>query len=445
MSSRQLAFLALQDIYENKAYTDVALDRALRQYPSKTKDRGLISDLVYGIVRRRRTLDSLINQIGNKKASRQHPDLRIILHIGLYQLRYLNQIPESAAVNTSVELAKINNLNKLSGVVNGILRTYIRLAQEKDPLILPANSIAKLGVLYSLPDWIIEIFCSQFKLEDVEKLCAYFNKPATHDLRINPLKTTIDEVKNTLLEAGVEIINIPHLPQGLRLKESVGSISRLPGFAQGWFSIQDASAQLVSHLLNPQPGEMIIDACASPGGKTTHIAELMSDKGLIVACEIHEKRLSKIQENVDRLQLKSVKIQEGDSTILSQFKNQADKVLVDVPCSGLGTLHKRPDIRWRQNPDKIRELTDLQEKLLKNAASWVKPGGKLVYATCTLNYAENEGVITDFLKNHPDWQIESPLDKSFTNFSVTSNGMIKVLPHHHQMDGFFMVKLTKGL
>lgn len=443
MSPRQLAFFALKDIYVRQAYTDVALDRIIRKHELKSVDRGLLSELVYGIVRRKRTLDALIDQLGKKKASQQPPDLRIIIHIGLYQLRYLDQIPPSAAVNTTVDLAKTNGLNKLGGVVNGILRKYIRISETKDPLILPSNSISKLGILHSFPDWIINIFNAQLDESEIEQLCTWFNQPATIDLRINPLKITLEEVKIQLLNKGIQVTEIPHLPQALRLIGSVGNIKALPNFDQGWYSVQDSSAQLVTHLLNPQAGETIIDVCAAPGSKTTHIAELMGDEGLIFACDSQLKRLEKVRENAARLQLKSIKIQEIDSSESNQFNHQADRVLVDVPCSGLGTLHKRPDIRWRQNPDKIEELSQLQQKILNNASNWVKPDGKLVYATCTLNPTENEAIIRTFLNTHPEWKIKIPQDNLRANFFVTSEGMIKIFPHRHNMDGFFMVKLIK--
>lgn len=441
MSPRQLAFLTLKDIYDRKAYTDIALDRVLRKNKLKSVDRGLLSELVYGIVRRKRTLDTLIDQLAKKKATQQPPNLRIILQIGLYQLRYLDQIPPSAAVNTSVELAKTNGLRKLTGVVNGVLRNYLRQAEKKDPLILPENSITRLGVLHSFPDWIIKIFDSQLDESEIDQLCTWYNQPATIDLRINPLQTTLEEVKSKLLAIDIKVVEMPLLPQALRLTGSIGNIKQLPGFADGWYSVQDCSAQLVSHFLNPQPEETIIDACAAPGGKTTHIAELMGDQGLIFAYDRSSQRLKKVQENAIRLHLNSIRIETLDSSESNQLNHQADKVLVDAPCSGLGTLHKRPDIRWRQSPDKIKELNQLQTKILDNAANWLKPRGELVYATCTLNPSENEAVIHNFLQTHPHWHIVSPPNYFSENFLVTKEGMIKVWPHRHQMDGFFMVKL----
>jgi 16S rRNA (cytosine967-C5)-methyltransferase len=444
-NSRQLAFLALKNIYQQKAYTDIALNRAIKSVDKSVEispaERGFACELVYGIVRRQRTLDTLIDLLGRKKAAQQPPDLRIILHIGLYQLRYLDRIPTSAAVNTSVELTKNNGIAKLSGVVNGLLRGYLRRAADGDPLQLPENPVTRLGVLHSFPDPIVETWLQQLPMEEVDQLLAWFNQSPQIDLRVNILKTTVAEVENTFKSIGVAVSAIPHLPQGLRI-ENAGAIADLPGYKQGWWVVQDSSAQLVTHLLDPQPGETIIDACAAPGGKTTHIAELMGDNGQIIACDRAEKRLNKVRENAARLQLRSIQIQSGDSRDLAEFADTADRVLLDAPCSGLGTLHKRPDIRWRQTLESVEQLFSLQRELLEQVATWVKPKGILVYATCTLNLLENEKVVQSFLESHPNWSVESTPTSVPSNFA-TSEGWIKVYPHRHNMDGFFMVKLKR--
>ena len=442
LTSRQLALMALRDIDRRGAYTDIALDRVLRLGKLNSADRRLVTELVYGIVRRKRSLDAIIDQLGKKKAEQQPPDLRLILHLGLYQLRYLQQIPPSAAVNTSVELAKENGLKKLTGVVNGVLRQYGRLAaQTSDPLKLPQDPLKRLGILHSFPDWIVQLWRSQLSLEETEALCCWFNKPPTIDLRVNVLRTSREEVELALKENNIAVTPMPHLPQALRITGGVGSVQKLPGFQEGWWTVQDSSAQLVAHILDPQPGETIIDACAAPGGKTTHIAELMGDQGQIWACDRAVKRLDKVAENSQRLRLNSISLAPGDSRSFTQFEQIADRVLVDAPCSGLGTLHRRPDLRWRQTPEKIKELTILQGEILRQAAQWVKPGGILVYATCTLNNSENEGVINSFLSSHPHWTIEPP-DQSLP---LNPSGGLKIWPHRQEQDGFFMVKLRQGL
>lgn len=438
---RQLAFLILREIDHRSAYTDVALDRILRQHSHSltSLDRALVTELVYGIMRRQRSLDTLIDQLGKKSSHQQPPNLRRILHLGLYQLRYLNHIPPSAAVNTSVELAKENGFSRLKGVVNGILRQYLRLAQDgTDPLILPSDSVQRLGIGYSFPDWIIQQWLKQWGETETEELCEWFNQPPSIDLRINPLKTTLGALEDAFTEANIAFSRLPYLPQALRLSGK-RPIKQLPGFAEGWWTVQDASAQLVSYLLDPQPNDVIIDACAAPGGKTTHIAELMGDQGIIYACDRAPSRLRKLQANTERLQLDAIVPKIGDSCQMSEFKGIADKVLLDAPCSGLGTLHRHPDIRWRQTPEKIAALIPLQQALLENVATWVKPQGELVYATCTLNPAENEQIIEEFLRKNCHWQIVSP--PSFLSPLTVDSGWIYCLPHHHQTDGFFMVKL----
>lgn len=444
-NARQLALKILLKIDRKNSYTDVALNRALNQSNLSSSDRSLCTELVYGIIRHQRTLDSLIDQLGKKKAQQQPPNLRRILHIGLYQLRYLDHIPPSAAVNTSVDLAKENKLQRLSGVVNGILRQYIRTTQgNHDPLILPNDTLKKLAIQYSFPDWIIETWLQKWGEETTEKMCHWFNQSPNIDIRVNPLKTNLETLQTQLTSAGVNVTPLGRFPCALRLKGKIGTIPTLPGFSQGHWTVQDTSAQLVSYFLDPQPGETIIDACAAPGGKTTHIAELMGDQGTIFACDRTPSRLKKVQENSQRLELNCIETVVGDSRYLQQFINKGDRVLVDVPCSGLGTLHRHPDIRWRQTPENIRELTSLQLEILNQAAQWVKPQGTLVYSTCTLNPPENQEIIQTFLSTHSHWKIEPPNPHwAFSPF-LTSSQWIQMLPHKQDSDGFFMVKLKKG-
>ncbi|MDE5098629.1 MAG: 16S rRNA (cytosine(967)-C(5))-methyltransferase [Trichodesmium sp. St16_bin4-tuft] len=435
---RQLAFIILQEIYRKQVFTDVALDRHLKKNDLIDANRRLVTELVYGCVRRQRSLDAIIDQLAKKKSPQQHPYLRIILHIGLYQLSYLEQIPESAAVDTTVELAKQNKFAKLAGFVNGLLREYIR---QNLTINLPENPVQKLGISYSFPNWIVKYWIEELGLTEAEKLCYWFNLSPSIYLRINPLKTSVEEVEIAMKNIGISVSRILQVPQALRLNGAVGQIQKLPGYNEGWWSIQDSSAQLVCYLLNPQPGEIIIDACAAPGGKTTHIGELMGDNGKIFAIDMTASRLKKLESNTERLQLKSISISRGDSRNLTEFINQADRVLLDVPCSGLGTLHRRADARWRKTLENIGELAKLQGELLENAAKWVKPGGVLVYATCTIYPLENEGVIENFLTNNYEWEIEAPT----VDFMVSPcrEGWIKIWPHREQMDGFFMVKLRR--
>jgi 16S rRNA (cytosine967-C5)-methyltransferase len=468
-NARHIAFLALRDTYKKSLYADVALHRWLEKQGQNlsTADRRLATELVYGCVRSQRTLDALIDAFATKPASQQPLNQRLILHLGLYQIQYLSRIPPSAAVNTTVELAKKNGLGGLKGFINGLLRQYLRQA---DTGTLPAfcylqkgelDTVAYLGTAYSFPDWIVNNWVEQLGAAEAEKLCAWMNQSPSIDLRVNPQKATLEQVQQALQtkEIPAQRVTIASgdrqffLPQALRLQGSIGAIQALPGYSEGWWSVQDSSAQLVTHLLNPQPGETVVDACAPPGGKTGHIAELIGDRGTVWAIVKPEtkhrqpgygsQRSKRLQENLERLQVRSVKIELGDSRNLPQFQNQAHRVLVDAPCSGLGTLHRRVDARWRQQPGNIPELAQLQSEILTHAATWVKPGGVLVYATCTVHPLENESVLETFLAHHPQWEILPP-DASSPLFPLLVDGKwMKVFPHRHHMDGFFMARLQK--
>ncbi|MEO0373660.1 MAG: 16S rRNA (cytosine(967)-C(5))-methyltransferase [Cyanobacteria bacterium P01_A01_bin.17] len=440
-SSRQLAFWALKAVHEG-TYADVALNRVL-QHPISDVERRLATELLYGCTRRQRTLDALIDQFAKKPAHQQPPDLRTLLHLGLYQLRYLEQIPVSAAVNTAVELAKQNRLSGLSGFVNGLLRRYAR--QADDPLALPTDSVQRLGVQHSYPDWIIEVWLSQLGAAETELLCNYLNQPPALDIRINPLKTTRAAVQKRLEAVGIEVEPIAHLPQALRIQDNAGPVPQIPGFKEGWWTVQDASAQLVSHILDPQPNSVVVDICAAPGGKTTHIAELMQGQGEIWACDRTSSRLRKLQQNLTRLDIHNVQQWTGDSRSLPERIPPADYLLIDAPCSGLGTLHRHADARWQQTPQTVRELNQLQSELLAASAQQVKPGGTIVYATCTLHPDENEHVIEAFLNNHPDWSVEPPDIAAAQTARQKSSGWMKIWPHQRAMDGFFIAKVKQNI
>ncbi|WP_299488617.1 16S rRNA (cytosine(967)-C(5))-methyltransferase [Acaryochloris sp. IP29b_bin.137] len=441
LNPRQLAFQSLKAVHRG-AYADVALNRVMPKTISDA-DRRLLTELLYGSVRRQRTLDALIDQFAKKPAHQQPPDLRTLLHLGLYQLRYLDHIPDAAAIFTTVELAKYNQLSGLSGFVNGLLRQYARAAtNHTDPLELPSDPIQRLGILYSYPDWIVQVWNKQLGLEETEQLCNYCNQPPHIDLRINPLKTEREVVRSQLAAAGVTTTLLPHLPQALRIEGKSGPIPQLPGFQEGLWTVQEASAQLVGHLLNPQPGAIALDICAAPGGKTTHMAELMENRGEIWACDRTPSRLRKLQQNLQRLQINMVQIWTGDSRHLPNHIPLADYVLVDAPCSGMGTLNRHADARWRQTPDNIQDLSVLQLELLLNSVRWVKPGGYLLYSTCTLHSQENEKVIEQFLAQKPNWKSQRLAAKQWLSPDQQATGL-KIWPHQRQMDGFFIALLQQ--
>lgn len=441
---RQVAFAALKDIHRKDVYAEVALDRALAKSKLSGGDRALATELVYGCVRQQRSLDAILDAFAKKPAAKQPPDLRTLLHLGLYQLIYLDRVAEAVAVDSAVKLAKTNGLSGLSGVANGILRQYLRQRTPDNPLAipLPTDPITRLAVRYSYPDWIVRRWYADLGADEAEQLCQWFNQSPSLYLRVNPLKTTRENLMSALDSAGVRAEILPNLPQGLKLHHP-GRVQTLPGYAEGWWTVQDSSAQWVTHLLDPQPGETVADACAAPGGKTTHMAELMGDRGQIWACDRTASRLKKVRQNCDRLELRSVEILQGDSRELTQFEGRCDRLLLDAPCSGLGTLHRRADLRWRQTPESLQQLSQLQAELLSACARWVKPGGVLVYATCTVSPEENEAVVQPFLDANPDWTIDCPPDDSPVKPFMSEEGWIRVYPHRHDTDGFFMVRLRR--
>jgi 16S rRNA (cytosine967-C5)-methyltransferase len=437
------ALQTLREIYTKDAYADVALDRALQKHHLPDNERRLATELVYGVVRRRGTLDALITQLATKPAEKQELLVRLILQVGLYQLRYLESIPNPAAVHTTVELARHNRLDRATGFINGILRNYLRLAEKGDPLRLPADPIQRMAVQHSYPLWVVQLWVNQYGVTETEALCIALNQTPTIDLRVNTLRATPEQVQAAFTEAGVAVEPLAGLPTGLRLVGRGGGIDTLPGFTNGWWTVQDGAAQLVGHLVSPHAGETVIDACAAPGGKTLHLAGLMEDKGTVIAIDRTASRLTTLNRAVDRLGVTSIQIHEGDSRSQPQLHGQADQVLLDAPCSGLGTLHRHADARWRQTPDTLAELVTLQQGLLDETARWLKPDGVLVYATCTLNQAENETQITSFLARHPEWHIVPPHADFPAPHLIRPEGWVSVLPHRDGMDGFFMVKLSR--
>jgi 16S rRNA (cytosine967-C5)-methyltransferase len=439
LHARQIAFITLKAVHKG-AFADVALDKSLSRHKLSDADRRLVTELLYGCVRRLRSLDALIDQFASKTAADQPPDVRTALHLGLYQLRYLQHIPPSAAVNTTVDLLKQNRMGGLSGFANGLLRQYLRLSEAQDPLILPVDPVQRLGVLHSYPDWIVQTWVDALGIDAAEQLCITLNQPPTIDLRVNLLQCDRNTVQAAFTAQGLTVTPLPHLPQALRIVGNAGPIHALPGYDQGWWSIQEASAQLVGHLLNPEPGSVVIDLCAAPGGKTTHLVELMQGQGTVWACDRTASRLKRLQQNLNRLRIDtSVNIWQGDGRELSAEIPLADYVLLDAPCSGLGTLHRHADARWRQTPDTVQELSVLQTQLLNAAAEHVKPHGVVVYSTCTLHPLENEAVVQQFLETHPQWELEPP-NSNLSAFCTEEDGM-KIWPHQQAMDGFFMARL----
>ena len=404
LPSRRLAWEVLQAVAAG-AYADVALERALRDRPLQGPDRGLATELAYGAIRQRRRLDGWLDRVGRVPAQKQPPKLRWLLHVGLYQLFWMERVPDSAAVNTCVELAKTQGLARLAPVVNGMLRAALRARDQGESPSCSGEASAQLAFEHSLPDWLAELLLQWRDPEGATAVAAACNQVPPLDLRVNRLRATPAGVAEALAEAGHATAPIPGCPDGLTLLGSSGDLRRWPGYDDGHWCVQDRAAQWVSPLLAAQPGERILDACAAPGGKATHLAELLGGDAEIWAVDRSPGRLKRVAANASRLGVDCLQALAADATDLLRerphWSGYFQRILIDAPCSGLGTLARHPDARWRVSPASIEELLPLQQALLDGLLPLLAPHGRLVYATCTIHPAENGDQIAAFLERHP--------------------------------------------
>jgi 16S rRNA (cytosine967-C5)-methyltransferase len=404
------------------AFADNALERELAKTNLAPLDRGLATELAYGAIRQRFLLDAWIDAHGRLKANRQPPRLRWLLHVGLYQLLFSSRVPASAAVNTSVQLAKEAGFAQLAPVVNGLLRAVARAhnphgAEADTPrplhpwqgLALPDAAAASLALRHSLPPWLATQLLQWCRPEEAEAFGHSSNTPPALDLRINRRRSSRAEVLAAFGAAGLTARALDDQEWGLCLAAASGDLRGLPGFKEGHWCVQDRTAQAIAPLLAPQPGQRVLDACAAPGGKSTQLAELIDDQGEIWAVDRSEARLKKVVANAERLGMVSLQVLAADAAdlleIRPQWRGYFDRILVDAPCSGLGTLARHADARWRIQPDTIAELASQQQRLLERLAPLLQPTGRLVYATCTVHPQENGDVVAAFLACQPSWQL----------------------------------------
>jgi 16S rRNA (cytosine967-C5)-methyltransferase len=421
LAPRRLAWKVLEAVAAG-AFADNALERELAKTNLAPLDRGLATELAYGAIRQRFLLDAWIDAHGRLKANRQPPRLRWLLHVGLYQLLFSSRVPASAAVNTSVQLAKEAGFAQLAPVVNGLLRAVARAhnphgaeADTPQPLLpwqglaLPDAAAASLALRHSLPPWLATQLLQWCRPEEAEAFGHSSNTPPALDLRINRRRSSRAEVLAAFGAAGLTARALDDQEWGLCLAAASGDLRGLPGFKEGHWCVQDRTAQAIAPLLAPQPGQRVLDACAAPGGKSTQLAELMDDQGEIWAVDRSEARLKKVVANAERLGMVSLQVLAADAAdlleIRPQWRGYFDRILVDAPCSGLGTLARHADARWRIQPDTIAELASQQQRLLERLAPLLQPTGRLVYATCTVHPQENGDVVAAFMACQPSWQL----------------------------------------
>jgi 16S rRNA (cytosine967-C5)-methyltransferase len=436
--TRERALLILQST-ERGGFADPLLDEARREFPAR--DCALILELVYGVLRNRSLLDWTLDRFSEKPVAKTDAGTRNILRLALYQMLFLDRVPVSAAVNTAADLAK--TYGKKPGYVNGLLR---KIERNRAALPLPAedNPLSRLSTIHSHPAWLVRRWLERFGMQRTEEALGRNNRPAPLVIRINTLKGSRDVLLSLLDAQGASGRATACSPAGIEILSSPG-IATLPAYRDGRFLVQDEAAQLVSLLLSPAPGDTVLDACAAPGGKATHLAELMRDEGRVVALESDKKRVARINENSGRLGLSIVRPVTGDATTYRE--GTYDGILVDAPCSGLGVLRRHPDGRWTKTEESLKERAELQKKILKNCAKLLKPGGVLVYATCTTEPEENEDVVNAFIASSGGgFHIDDPrpyLPDAAAGL-VGPDSFFRTFPDAPSMDGFFAARIVKG-
>ncbi len=450
------------DILSRVEGKDLRLDRLLsdsfKRYRHLTSlDRSFLTELTYGVIRWREKLDWVVRQFSKIPLEKIELETINALRLGLYQILFLSRTPASAAVNESVELAKQMRGKGGGGFVNAVLRSSIR---QKDRVSYP--DIAKdpalhISVTQSHPLWVIQRWLKEVGVEETLRICAFNNQISPLTLRANTLKIDRKDLVEKLREEGLKPHPTTYSKEGIVLQYPPPT-SELPFLKEGLYVIQDEASQLVTSILDPKPGERILDGCAAPGGKTTHTAQRMENRGEIHALDLNRRKLHLIEELCQRLGVKIVRVLEADAAVsLPVSKGLVfDRVLADVPCSGFGTLRKNPDLKWRREERDIKRLSELQLPILNNLSTYVKKGGILVYSTCTVFHEENEGVVQKFLGVHPEFRLNQ-IEKVASDIPARRqagiaddklhrfihNGYFKTFPPENEMDGFFVARFRK--
>lgn len=427
--AREIALKTLYKIDKEQAYSNIVLNDEIKQNRNKINDKdiGLISEIVYGVTTWKLTIDEIIKKYSKIRLKKISPWILNILRMGTYQIIFLDKIPKSAAVNESVNLAKRYGHASSSNFTNAILRKIEK--EDYEEFFQIKDDVERISKTNSMPVWIIEELMKNNTIEEVEEICKNLNLRPEIIIRINKLKTTKEEIMRKLEDANIEYRKIPDMEDFLVLNK-IKNIENLELFKEGFFTVQDASAGLTAIVLNPQENEEILDACSAPGGKTTYIAELMHNKGKIEAWDIYEHRTKLVEKNAKRLGINIIQTDVKNSAEYEEkYKEKFDRILLDVPCMGIGVINRKPDIKWQRKKEDIEEIGQLQSKILENCSKYLKRGGYLVYSTCSILKEENEDVVNDFIKNN-------------SYFEIVKNDIFNIKPDKGK-DGFFICKIHK--
>ena len=438
----------LDRVDRGKATLDAVLDDTASMMTGiSRRDRALYNQLVYGVLRWRLRLDAVVEAYADRPLRKISLPILNILRIALFQILFMDRIPASAAVNTAVNLVKAQNASKAAGFVNALLRNALR---DPDRFRLPDaldSPVDHLAVAHAFPHWLVSRWIDRMGAAETERLCAAMNTIPPITLRCNGLKNSLAELVEALTDRAEAIQTVDNVPGGVNLIRPRLPIPEMKAFVDGRFAVQDGAAQLVSLLLAPRPGETVLDACAGLGGKTTHLAQLMNDQGTIVAMDNVPAKLIRLENESRRLGVSIIRTQRADldRPLTTDSLPRFDRVLVDAPCSGLGVLRRNPDAKWSSQKADIARLAGRQARFLDHLAPLVKKSGMLVFAVCSMEPEENEGVIKTFLKNHANFAItdaHSIEEKTVLGF-MNENGFLRTAPHIHHMDGFFAARLQR--
>ncbi len=429
MTEREIIFEILWEVYEKGAYANLALGKFLRQNDLSDVKRRFITEVVYGTVKVGDTLLWQISRYSNLPLPKMQKEAQVILRLSFYQLFYLDKIPARAICNEAVNLAKKYGNSGMARFINGILRSSARDKQKGSLDNLESkNELKRLSLFSYHPLWLVELFKEEFGLERTKKLCAFDNEEAPLCLRCNLLRTTRQAILDELAAEGVKCRESKLCPDVIICEKHHG-IAKIAALREGRAAVQDEASCLVAHLLDPKPGQFIIDCCSAPGGKALHLATLMQNRGRVLANDIYAHKMALIEQNAQQLGVSIIETLQSDArTLGEEYYQMADGVLADVPCSGLGVLRRKADARWHKAPREIALLPQLQFEILQSAAAAVKKGGILVYSTCTILKRENETVVERFLAQD-------------NSFKLVEQRLL--LPDESNTDGFFMAKMVK--
>ncbi|MBN2515457.1 MAG: 16S rRNA (cytosine(967)-C(5))-methyltransferase RsmB [Deltaproteobacteria bacterium] len=443
-SPRGLAVNILNRVDQKNAYAEPLLNSYLsRDYITNVRDRRLLTELVYGTLRMRNHLDWIISSLYKGKPKSMEIGLKNILRTALYQIMYTDRIPAFAAVDEAVKITQREYPGR-DRLVNAILRNALRTI---DTIIYPAiekEPIRYISIVHSHPEWIVARWTKRFGMDETISLCKCNNETPPLTLRVNTIKTDRDEIVRKLRKDGYDVRETEFSSSGIIIPNPSSPIQKLQLYTDGYLQIQDEASQLVAYITDPKPGETLLDLCSGVGIKTTHLAELMRNSGKILAVDINRKKSQALQTLSEKLDITITVQLMGNATedLGKNYHEKFDRVLVDAPCSGLGTLRRNPEIKWRIKEHDIKNSTILQKKILHSAARYPKKGGIIVYCTCSIESEENENVVRDFLSTHPDYRQMTP--HAIMNFDMLDeNGFFKTYPHRHGTDGFFAAVLLR--